>query len=204
MCTWPHTAVPSAPLTVYSLCKGRKQMLPSQGLHSYSCIPTSKIAEGVSQVNAAGCKRHSRTRLESRGALLPEHSPRAGADPGAAAQKQTWDTRGTTGHSKEQQNTEQPGAPGDMPPAYISTNAVPYPLTKNTKAVCFSPPSQTSLNLCCWVMHQHRDEILMPGQELVCNSSFKIKASLTVIEEAVKIISHLLRKGCLRRKEPFK
>lgn len=39
---------------------------------------------------------------------------------------------------------------------------------------CFSSPSQTSSNLHCWVMHQHRDEILMPGQELVCNSSFKI------------------------------
>lgn len=129
--------------------QSRKQMFLSQGLHSYSHIPTSKIAEGVSQVNAAGCKRQSRTRLEIRDALLSEHSLRAVADPEAAAQKQTWDTRGTTGHSKEKQNTEQPGAPGDMVPAYISINAVPYPLTTHAKAMCFSPPSQTSSNLCC-------------------------------------------------------
>lgn len=180
--------------------QSRKQMLPSQGLHSYSCIPTSKTAEGVSQVNAADCKRHSRTRLESREALLPEHSPRAAADPDAAAQKQTWDTRGTTGHSKEEQNMEQPGAPGDVPPAYISINAVPYPLTKNTKAICFSPASQTSSNLCCWVMHQHRDEILMPGQELVRN----LFQNHSFTDDNTGSISHLLRKGHLRRKEPFK
>lgn len=167
--------------------ESRTQMPPSQGPHSYSCIPTSSIAEGVSQVNAAGCKRHSRTRLENEEALLPEPSPRAVADPHVAAQKQTWDTRGTTGHSREEQNTEWPGAPRDMPPASISRNAVPYPLTKNTKALCSSPPSQTSSNLCCWVMHQHRDEILMPGQELVCNSHFKITASLMVIEKQLKL-----------------
>lgn len=62
-----------------------------------------------------------------------------------------------------------------------------------------SSPSQSSSSLCCWVTHQKWDEMVILGQELVYNSSFKIPASLVVIE-AVKIINYLLRKGCLRKK----
>lgn len=110
----------------------RKQTLPSQGLCHQSCIPASEAAQGVCEVNTAACKRQSGAKLQSRDTLLPEHPPKAAFDPDTAAQKQAWDTGGATGHSKEEQNTEQAGAPGDRP--QCTEQKLPDP-SKNTKAM---------------------------------------------------------------------
>lgn len=85
-----------------------------------------------------------------------------------------------------------------MPPPFISINAAPLPYDEEQKCIFSVPfsPAQTRAAESC---SSTDVEILMPGRELVGNSSSKRIASLVAIEKRVKFISYLLRKGYLRR-----
>jgi len=79
-------------LPAHSLGKAGNKRFQVRDSTVTAAAPLQQLLRVLTRLTQPSCTRHSRTKLESREALLPEHPPRAVADPDAAAQKQTWDT----------------------------------------------------------------------------------------------------------------